>query len=248
LITSDNLTILMAMGAGVLSFLSPCVLPLFPSYLSCITGISLGNVQEFRASSAQRRAIIINSIIFIVGFTAVFMAMGATFGLAGKLLLYYRVLIQRIGGLLMIFFGLILMDVIRIPLLMRYMRPEFNRPAAGYASTFLVGVTLAVGWTPCVGPILGAILSMAAIGSSMSKGTWLLFAYSMGLALPFFISAVALHWFSSFFNAFKSYLSWVQRAAGLILTIVGLLLITDQMTRLNSLFIQMTPEWLLKFL
>ncbi len=236
----------MAIGAGLLSFLSPCVLPLFPSYLSCITGISLGNVREFRASAAQRRAIMINSIFFIVGFTAVFMAMGATFGLVGKVLLLYRVLIQRIGGLLIVFFGLILMDVIRIPFLMRYFKLEFNRPATGYAGAFLVGFSLAIGWTPCVGPILGSILSMAAIGSSMSKGTWLLFAYSLGLALPFFISAVALHWFFRFFNAFKPYLPWIQRGAGLILVLAGLLLLTDQMGRLNSLFLHMTPDWLLK--
>jgi len=244
-VVSHNLTFVMAVGAGMLSFLSPCVLPLFPSYISFITGVSLGNVREFRATSEQQRVIVINSIFFIVGFTGVFMAMGAAFGLAGQALLLYRTMIQRIGGLLIIFFGLILMDVIRIPFLMRYFTPQLNRPAAGHAGAFLVGVSLAVGWTPCVGPILGSILSMAAIESSLSRGALLLFAYSLGLALPFFLSAVALRWFLGFFNAFKTYLPWVQRVTGVILILAGLLLLTDQMGRLNSLFIQMTPEWLL---
>lgn len=245
-IAADNLTILMAVGAGMLSFLSPCVLPLFPSYLSYITGVSLGNVHEFSATPAQRRAIMINSIFFIVGFTAVFMIMGAAFGFAGQVLFLYRIWIQRIGGLLIVFFGLIMMDVLRIPFLMRYFSLQLHRPAAGHAGAFLVGVSLAVGWTPCVGPILGSILSMAAMESSISKGTLLLFAYSLGLAAPFFLSAVALRWFLGFFNALKPCLPWVQRGTALILVLAGLLLITDQMGRLNSLFIQMTPQWLLK--
>jgi cytochrome c-type biogenesis protein len=247
-IVSENVTIVMAIGAGMLSFLSPCVLPLFPSYISYITGVSLGNVREFRATSAQQRDIVINSIFFIMGFTAIFMVMGAAFGLAGQLLLLHRILIQRIGGLLIVLFGLILMDVLRIHFLMRHFIPQLHRPGARHAGAFLVGVSMAVGWTPCVGPILGSILSMAAMETSISKGTLLLFAYSLGLALPFFLSAVALRWFFGFFKAFKSFIPWVQRGTGLILVLVGILLLTDQMGRLNSLLIQITPHWLLNAL
>ncbi|KKK68948.1 hypothetical protein LCGC14_2938960, partial [marine sediment metagenome] len=156
-----NVSILIALGAGLLSFLSPCVLPLFPSYLSLITGTSLTELEAPQDKQRVRRAVIGNSLAFIAGFSAIFIALGASFSLVGRMLLIYQDYLRIAGGILIIAFGIIITGMVKIPALARYYQPSFGDNPTGLIGTGLVGATFAIGWTPCVGPILGAILLLA---------------------------------------------------------------------------------------
>jgi cytochrome c-type biogenesis protein len=181
---NDQVTIFVAFLAGTFSFLSPCVLPLFPSYLSFITGMSFEDLTAERSRSL--RPVVKNSSLFIFGFSTVFTAMGASAGFLGGMLFTYRNTLQLLGGILVIFFGLYIMGVLKLPLLGRYLQLNIrNRPAAVFGS-LLIGASFAIGWTPCVGPILGAILTLAASTGGTNTGILLLSSYSLGLAVPFF--------------------------------------------------------------
>ncbi len=241
----ESLGILVAFSAGLFSFLSPCVLPLFPSYLSLITGMSVDRLTA-EVTGAGRRRIIGHSLAFIIGFSAVFVALGASFSATGQLLLDYREWIRWIGGVLIVVFGLYIAGVLRIGWLGRAKQLEFKTRPAGYLGSLLVGVTFAIGWTPCVGPILGSILSLAGTAETVSKGVGLLLAYSAGLALPFFLSSLALGGFLRFFQRYRPFIGVVERAAGILLVIVGLLVLTNYFVVLNSYAISLTPQWLLK--
>lgn len=241
----ESLGILVAFSAGLFSFLSPCVLPLFPSYLSLITGMSVDRLAA-EVTGAGRRRIIGHSLSFIIGFSAVFVALGASFSATGQLLLDYREWIRWIGGVLIVVFGLYIAGVLRIGWLGRTKQLEFKTRPAGYLGSLLVGVTFAIGWTPCVGPILGSILSLAGTAETVSKGVGLLLAYSAGLALPFFLSSLALGGFLRFFQRYRPFIGVVERAAGILLVIVGLLVLTNYFVVLNSYAISLTPQWLLK--
>jgi cytochrome c-type biogenesis protein len=232
------------MAAGLLSFLSPCVLPLFPSYLSFVAGVSFEELQGSVANPRTRRAILVNSLLFICGFSLVFIALGAGATLLGQTLFAYQAIIQRIGGLLVIVLGLYVAGWLRIPFLMREWRVELvNRPA-GYLGAFVVGITFAAGWTPCIGPILGSILTLASVSQTASSGVLLLVAYSLGLAIPFLVSSLAIERFLVFFDRFKGYLSVVSRISGIILIGLGLLLFFNYFATLSRLAFSLTPEWL----
>jgi cytochrome c-type biogenesis protein len=233
-----------AFSAGLLSFLSPCVLPLVPSYLSFVTGMSVSDLSG-ELPPALRRRVMTHAVAFIVGFSTVFVALGASFSIAGQLLLAYREPMRYAGGLLIMLFGLYLAGVLKLGALGRSRQWQFREKPAGYLGSLAVGVTFAVAWIPCVGPILGAILSLAATAES-ERGIALLVAYSAGLALPFLLSAVALGSFLRAFKRYRSLLGVVERAAGVVLVIVGLLLITNYYVVLNAWAISLTPEWLLR--
>ena len=156
---AGELSILVAFGGGLFSFLSPCVLPLFPSYLSFITGMSLDQLQSAAGDARGRRWILANSLAFVVGFSMVFVGMGASFSALGQLLFDYRERIRLVGGILIIIFGLYVAGVLRLGFLGRYQQIQLRSKPAGLVGSWLVGVTFAIGWTPCVGPILGSILS-----------------------------------------------------------------------------------------
>ena len=241
----ESLGVLMAFSAGLFSFLSPCVLPLFPSYLSLITGMSVDRL-TVGVAAEDRRRIIAHSLAFIVGFSLVFVALGASFSAAGQLLLDYREWIRRIGGALIVVFGLYIAGVLRIGWLGRTRQLQLNTKPASYAGSLLVGVTFAVGWTPCVGPILGSILTLAGTAETIQRGIGLLVAYSAGLALPFFLSSLALGGFLRAFKQYRPFIGVVERAAGLLLVVVGLLVFTNYFVILNSYAISLTPQWLLK--
>lgn len=241
----ESVGILVAFSAGLFSFLSPCVLPLFPSYLSLITGMSVDRL-TVGVAAEDRRRIIAHSLAFIVGFSLVFVALGASFSAAGQLLLDYREWIRRIGGLLIIFFGLYIAGALRIGFLARTQQIQIKTKPAGVIGSLLVGVTFAIGWTPCVGPILGSILSLAGTAETVRKGIGLLLAYSAGLALPFFLSSLALGGFLSFFRRYRPFIGIVERVAGILLVVVGLLVLTNYFVILNSYAISLTPGWLLK--
>jgi cytochrome c-type biogenesis protein len=240
---SGDVTLLVAFSAGVLSFLSPCVLPLFPSYLSFITGMS---VDQLRGIGMGRGKVVAHSLAFILGFSMVFVAMGASFSAMGQLLFNHRDLIRWVGGSLMILFGLYVAGVVPLAWLGRYRQIRLGSKPAGFVGSWLVGVTFAVGWTPCVGPILGAILTLAGAAETVATGVALLAAYSAGLALPFFLSSLALGGFLNAFQRFRRYLPLVERTAGVLLVVVGVLVVTNHLVVLNAYAISLTPGWLLR--
>ena len=239
-----ELNLLVAVAAGLLSFLSPCVLPLFPSYLSFVAGVSFEELQGSVANPRTRRAILLNSLLFICGFSLVFIALGAGATLLGQALFAYQEIIQRVGGLLVVVLGLYVAGWLRIPFLMREWRVELANRPAGYVGAFVVGITFAAGWTPCIGPILGSILTLASVSQTASTGILMLVAYSVGLAIPFLVSALAVERFLVFFDRFKGYLPVVTRISGIILMVLGLLLFFNYFATLSRLAFSLTPEWL----
>lgn len=241
-----NVSMLVAFSAGVFSFLSPCVLPLFPSYLSFITGMSLEQLQATGNQASARGRVVAHSLAFILGFSMVFIGMGASFSALGQLLFDWRDLIRTIGGALIVVFGLYIAGLLPVTWLGRYKQVQLRSKPAGLVGSWLVGVTFAIGWTPCVGPILGAILSLAGTAETVSTGIALLGAYSAGLALPFFLSSLALGAFLVAFRRFRPWIPLVERAAGVLLVVVGLLVFFNYMTALNAYAVSLTPEWLLR--
>jgi cytochrome c-type biogenesis protein len=240
-----SLGVAVAFSAGLVSFLSPCVLPLFPSYLSFITGMSVADLSSDLTSAARRR-VLLHSITFVLGFSAVFIALGASFSAAGQVLFQYRDWIRRLGGLLIIVFGLYIAGLLNVGLFSRTQQWQIREKPAGFIGSFLVGVTFAIGWTPCVGPILGAILSLAGTAETVQRGVGLLAAYSAGLGVPFLLSAVALGGFLKFFKRYRPFIPVVERGAGVLLIAVGVLVLMNWYIILNSWAVSLTPEWLLK--
>jgi cytochrome c-type biogenesis protein len=243
--TSESVGFAVAFTAGLFSFLSPCVLPLFPSYVSFITGMSVADLTA-DLSAAARRRVLIHAVAFVLGFSLVFVALGASFSAAGQFLLDYRDWIRRIGGALIVIFGLYIVGVLRIGFFGRSQQWQLREKPAGYLGSLAVGITFAIGWTPCVGPILGAILSLAGTAETVKRGIGLLVAYSAGLGLPFLISAAALGPFLAFFKRYRRFIPVVERAAGVVLVVVGVLVFTNYYVVLNSWAISLTPDWLLK--
>jgi cytochrome c-type biogenesis protein len=241
-----NVSLVVAFSAGIFSFLSPCVLPLFPSYLSFITGMSVEQLQGPGTQGTERWRVIAHSLAFIAGFSMVFIGMGASFSALGQVLIERRDLIRQVGGALIILFGLYIAGFLPLGWLGRYKQIQLRSKPAGLIGSWLVGVTFAIGWTPCVGPILGSILSLAGTSETVGTGIALLGAYSAGLALPFFLSSLALGAFLVAFRRFRPWIPVVERVAGVLLVAVGLLVLTNYFIVLNAYAISLTPEWLLK--
>ena len=239
---TGSVSVVVALMAGILSFLSPCVLPLVPSYLSFVTGMSLEDLQE----GVDRKATLIHSLLFVAGFSIIFITLGASASFLGVFLRYYEVWIARIGGVLIIILGLHLIGVFRIALLMRERRVHVNDKPAGYVGTLGVGAAFGAGWTPCIGPVLGAILTLAGTQDTVWSGVILLSVYSLGLAIPFLISALALDLFLGAFSRFRRFLPVVEKASGAMLIILGLLLATGSFTIFSSYLVRFTPEWVLE--
>jgi cytochrome c-type biogenesis protein len=242
---SEPLGIVVAFTAGLFSFLSPCVLPLFPSYLSFVTGMSVADLQSDLTAAARRR-VIVHALAFVIGFSLVFVSLGASFSVAGQILLDYRDPIRQVGGVLIVIFGLYIAGVLNFGPFSRTRQWQLREKPAGYAGSFVVGLTFAIGWTPCVGPILGAILSLAGTAETVTRGIGLLVAYSAGLGVPFVLSAVALGVFLKFFKRYRPFIPIVERGAGVILVLVGVLVFTNYYVQLNAWANAFTPEWLLK--
>jgi cytochrome c-type biogenesis protein len=232
------LGLLVAFAAGVLSFLSPCVLPLVPSYIGFLTGMTLPEM------GGRRRVALIHALLFVLGFSLIFILLGASATALGRALNYYQVWLQRIGGILIILFGLFCLGAFQVGVLSRERRLHLERKPVGYLGSALVGMAFAAGWTPCIGPVLGGILGLAATSADVSKGMLLLGVYSAGLALPFLIAALALDSFLDWFQRFRRFLPWVMRISGLLLVFVGILLVTGEFTRLAGWLQGLTPEFL----
>ena len=241
---NESVGLAVAFSAGLLSFLSPCVLPLFPSYLSFITGMSVERLAD-DAAGVRARALA-HSVAFIAGFTAVFVSLGASFSAAGQLLFDYREWIRIAGGVLIVVFGLYIAGALRVGIFQRTAQLQLRSKPAGLIGSFAVGLTFAIGWTPCVGPILGSILTLASNERTVQQGVALLLAYSAGLGLPFLLFSLALGGFLRFFRRYRPFLPTVERAAGVLLVVVGVLVATNYYVALNAWAVSFTPEWLLK--
>jgi cytochrome c-type biogenesis protein len=236
--SSASVGILIAFTAGLLSFLSPCVLPLIPSYVTFITGLSLEDVQR------ARRTTLVHSLLFILGFTLIFLALGATATVLGRVLLTQREWISRVGGALIIVFGLYMLGAFNVGFLSTERRVHLADKPMGYLGTVLVGIAFGAGWTPCIGPILGSILIYTSSAADLNRGLVLLLSYSLGLAVPFLASALLVERFFGFFTAIRSRMVWISRASGVLMIAVGILLVTDYFTVLASGLQAMTPEFL----
>ncbi|MCZ6916388.1 MAG: sulfite exporter TauE/SafE family protein [Gemmatimonadetes bacterium] len=236
--STTSIGFFVAFSAGVLSFLSPCVLPLIPSYLSFITGMSLEEMGD------HRRAAFTHALLFVSGFTIIFLALGATATGLGRVLQAHQVWLERIGGALIVFFGLYLLGVFRLGALARERRVHIQNKPLGYLGTVLVGLAFGAGWTPCIGPILGAILTFAGTQGRVSQGMLLLSFYSLGLAVPFLVAALAVDRFIDWFQRYRRYMPVVTKTSGGILVFLGLLLISGYFTVLASWLSDLTPAFL----
>ena len=223
-----------AFVAGLLSFLSPCVLPLIPSYITYITGLSFADLQAEQTTRQVRRQAMLHSLAFIAGFTAIFVLLGASATAIGAFLQEQMGLIRKGGGILILLFGVHIAGIFDINMLLGEKRINLRNKPAGFLGSFLVGLVFAAGWTPCIGPILASILMVAATEETVYQGIALLLAYSLGLGIPFFLSAVALHRFLAFFNRYRRYIRLMEIVTGIFLMIVGVLIFTNSLTRLSS--------------
>lgn len=235
---TESVTLAVAFLAGLLSFLSPCVLPLVPSYVTFITGLSLDELGQRRGTAFT------HALFFIAGFTLIFMALGASVTQLGRFLNQYQVWIERVGGLLIAFFGVYLLGVFRVGPLAREARFHIQDKPVGYLGSAIVGLAFGAGWTPCIGPILASILMLNMVEATLGQGTLLLFVYSMGLALPFVIAAVAVETFLDWFQKFRKYIPLVERVAGALLIFVGVLLATGYFSLLAGWLQGLTPDFI----
>jgi cytochrome c-type biogenesis protein len=230
-----SLGVLISFTAGLLSFLSPCVLPLIPSYVTFVTGLTLEDVQR------SRKTALVHALLFVLGFTLIFLALGATATAVGRLLVVHRLWISRVGGVLVALLGLYLLGAFNMGFLSRERRIQITDKPLGYLGTVLVGIAFGAGWSPCIGPILGGILTYTATQAELQRGLVLLLAYSLGLAIPFLLAAVAVERFLAFFARFRSKLVWVDRIAGALLVVVGIMMMTNYLTLLNGYLQGLTP-------
>lgn len=226
----------LAFLAGVLSFLSPCVLPLVPSYVSFITGLSFEDLTSGINKRKVQYLTITNSLAFIFGFSAVFISLGASSSVIGRFLFDYQEWIRIIGGILVIVFGFFVAGFLKLDFLMKDRKLHLSGKPAGYIGTFVVGMTFAAGWTPCIGPILGTILVYASSKASAIYGLKLLAVYSAGLALPFFLSSLAINSFLSYSKKVLRYMKAVMVISGLLLILFGIMLLTNRIRELSGLF------------
>lgn len=233
-----GLGVLVAFSAGLLSFLSPCVLPLVPSYIGFLTGLAVPEAAN------RRRIAVTHALLFVIGFSLVFLALGAGASAFGTALRTQRDWITRIGGVLIIGFGLWTIGLVKIPFLEREQRVYLEQKPVGYLGSALVGMAFAAGWVPCIGPILGAILGLAATQADFGRGMALLGAYSIGLAVPFLIAAFALDWFLAWFKGFRRHMGTVKVVSGILLLVVGILMVSGEFTRLASWLQALTPGFL----
>lgn len=234
-----EITLWIAFAAGLLSFLSPCILPIAPAYLGIISGTSLANLES---DSVSKRRILSTTIAFILGFTVVFIMLGMASSYLGQFLLKYRRLIAQIGGFIVLIFGLHQAGWLPISLLYREKKVQINHQI-GFTGAFLTGLAFSLGWTPCISPILGSILTLAGSQGQVGKGILLLSMYSLGLAVPFLLLALGFEKVSRGMARLKPYMKYFEWTSGILLILVGLLLITGSLSTLSSWFSGITGGW-----
>jgi cytochrome c-type biogenesis protein len=238
----SNLSLFIAFTAGLFTFISPCVLPLIPSYLSFITGISFEQLNTAEDSKKLRRVTIFHSLMFILGFSIVFILLGASATFLGGFLRQYQNLIAKIGGALIILFGLHISGLLKIKFLQKEKRMHLRDKPLGYFGSAMVGLTFAAGWTPCIGPILGTILVFAGTTANLYRGIFLLVSYSLGLAIPFFLTSLAVNSALPYFKKLTAHLRIISIISGVFLIVIGILLITGYFNRLGMYLSSILPS------
>jgi cytochrome c-type biogenesis protein len=228
-----------AFGAGVLSFLSPCVLPLIPAYVSFMTGLSVG---ELEGEGRRISQVLVPALLFVLGFSLVFVALGATASVLGTLLRTYRDVLARVGGVAIFVFGFLLLGILKVPWLYREARMDMAASRRfGPAAALVMGLAFAFGWTPCVGPILGSILLLAGSGGDPARGALLLTAYSAGLGAPFLVVALALGKLAGTLGWLNGHAMAIDRVAGVVLMILGVLVFTGRLASVSAWLLQLFP-------
>jgi len=235
MVSGSEVSIVIAFSAGILSFLSPCILPLFPSYITYITGRSLEDIKSSGRATDITKLTVINSLFFILGFSIIFVLMGIAISYFGSFLGIKRIWLERAGGVVIILFGLDIMGVLKTGFLSRAKGISLKRKKFGYLGSLVVGMAFAFGWTPCVGPILSSILIYASTLESLPKAVVLLLAYSMGLGLPFLIAGLAINQFLALFVKFKNFLRFAPLVSGIFLIAMGIILFSGQFSRIAGL-------------
>jgi cytochrome c-type biogenesis protein len=226
--------------AGLISFVSPCVLPLVPPYLCYLAGVSLDQLTGDAPTEVKRRTVFLSSLTFVLGFSTVFVALGAGASAVGGLLRYYSYELSIVAGIAIIVMGLHFLGLTRIALLHRQARMEIPRPV-GLWGAYVMGLAFAFGWTPCIGPILAAILAVAASEATVAKGAGLLAVYSLGLGVPFMIAALAVEPFAAFLTRFRKHVAHVERVMGGLLVLTGFAFLFGFFTQLNAWLIEAFP-------
>ncbi|GAB6082188.1 cytochrome c biogenesis protein CcdA [Desulfuromonas carbonis] len=241
-----DVTVWIALSAGVLSFFSPCVLPLIPSYLTYITGLSFQQLQEAHPTAKVRVVVLLHSLTFILGFSLVFISLGALAGLASASFQSHLreglVWVQRVGGLLIFLFGVHMSGLFHFGVLLGEKRVHIQTKPSGFIGTLVVGIAFAAGWTPCIGPILGGILAMVAgTSGGAGRGILLLACYSVGLGIPFLISGLLFHGFLGFFNRFRKHIRIMEILTGVLLMAVGVMLFFGFFGKLSGYLYRWLP-------
>jgi cytochrome c-type biogenesis protein len=244
--TGADITLWIAFTAGILSFFSPCVLPLIPSYITYITGLSFGQLQQAHPTSKVRITVLFHSLVFILGFSVVFISLGALAGVASSTFQQHLreglVWVQRVGGILIFLFGVHMSGLFHFGILLGEKRLHIHNKPSGFVGTFVVGLAFAAGWTPCIGPILGGILAMVAgTSGGLGHGIVLLTAYSAGLGVPFMVSGLLFHSFLSFFNRFRKHIRLLEIFTGVLMMAVGVFLFFDLFGLLSGYLYRLVP-------
>lgn len=237
----SDVTILAALIAGLVSFLSPCVLPLVPPYLVYMAGTSLERFADQETEPRVRRETVIAALLFVAGFSTVFVALGASASVIGSLIRAYSEPLSIIAGVIIIIMGLHFLGLTPIAFLMREKRLEVAKPV-GLWGAYVIGLAFAFGWTPCIGPILAAILAVAASEQTVAKGALLLAVYSLGLGIPFIVAAFAIEPFAAFLSRFKTYLHRVEQAMGALLVLTGIAFITGSINQVSVWLLEVFPS------
>jgi cytochrome c-type biogenesis protein len=242
----DGVSLVAAFLAGVLSFVSPCVLPLIPGYISFISGATVEQLKAGSGASgvtASRGRVLLTSVAFVAGFSLVFVSLGASASALGRLLLQQLSLLGKIAGVVIILFGLHTMGLLKLSWLYAEKRVHATRRPAGPVGAALVGIAFAFGWTPCIGPILAAILAVAATKETVGEGVRLLAAYSLGLGIPFLVTAVAIDRFFAAFARIRRHYRTIEVASGLLLVTIGVLMVTNKMSAIAQFLTPYLPTF-----
>lgn len=230
--TGEHVSYVVAFTAGILTFLSPCILPLIPSFIAYMTGISYKDLKDENKNA--RMTTLLHTLVFILGFSIVFIIMGLTATAIGKALFAYQKYIRMLGGVLIIIFGLVLSGIVKAKFMEKDHHLHLHAKKATYLGSLLVGVTFAAAWTPCAGPIFGSILVIAGTQGNVVEGIKLLSLYSIGIGVPFIITALAMHSFLAYFNRFKKVMAHINVLAGILLILVGIMIMTDSMNVISE--------------
>ena len=231
---NENISYIMALAAGVLTCLSPCLLPMIPAFIAYITGVSFADFKDESKRGEVRRKTITHALLFIAGFSLIFITLGLTATLLGRALFHYQKFIRIAGGILIMLFGLQLTGILKLDFFIKERKFSVATKSASYLSSFLIGVTFAAAWTPCAGPILGSILVLAGAKANVVMGAKLLTVYSIGIAIPFFITALLVNTFLEHINKLQKILNVFNKIGGAILLVIGFLMATDYLAVISG--------------